>query len=436
MKKRRYAYLLFGCFCMGVIGCGTKENTTEVLPTDTIVQVEEVKSTNQGEARYVSTKNHLLTSTGKATLKTEGLCEVLEQKDVSKQANYYNAFNRMIDKYTLDEPSLFCIDETTGVVYFVNRGDDEYLYRIKDGEVKLAVEMPVKEVYPYGDSVYFMIESYGKYELEGMKSGDIFCYTPATGEIQLVYPLGTKENRATSHQLMVNENGIYFSYHILVAQTLAQQRVTEAYHYYLPFGATELVEDTNLMTQAGNETYMIDLRNSGLSLKRKTEDRNDTIQLTNSRGTVCIVEDMVYFSTKETVSCMNLKTGEQQQYHVSEMIKKTFVTEIGVTNYLGNMEMVNSFLVIEDKLWVCDLGNLYCFDLKTGEIILYSLLEKKTDDAYYGYYGITALYTDGTNIYCTSSSFDGLRRVLIEEAELNYIDGVPVLHVEAEPVVK
>ena len=439
MRKRNYSYIMLGCLCIGLVGCTTKNNTTEVSPTQTIEKVEEVKevkSTNMGNVTYVSTKNNLLISSGKATVKTEGLCEVLQPKDVSKQAKYYNAFNRMIDKYTLDTPSLFCIDETTGVIYFVNRGEDEYLYRIKDGEVKLAVEMPVKEVYPYGDSVYFMIESYGKYELEGMKSGDIFCYTPANGEIQLVYPLGMKENKATSHQLLVNENGIYFSYHILVAQTLAQQRITEAYYYHLPFGETEPIEDTNFMTQAGNETYMMDWRNSGLSLKNRTEGINDTIQLTNSRGTACIVDDMAYFSTRETVCCMNLKTGEQQQYNFSEMIKEAFSPKTGVTNYPGNMEMVNSFLVIEDKIWACDFGDLYCLDVKTGEMTWYSLLEKKTERSYYGYSGITALYTDGTDLYCTSLNFDGLRRIVIEKAELNYIEGVPVLHVVAEPVDK
>ena len=82
--------------------------------------------------------------------------------------------------------SLFCIDEKTGVIYFVNQGKDCFLYRMKEGEVTLAVAMPVKDIYPYDGSIYFMIDDYDKYELQGIHNGDIYCYTPASGTVELV----------------------------------------------------------------------------------------------------------------------------------------------------------------------------------------------------------------------------------------------------------
>ena len=132
---------------------------------------------------------------------------------------------------------MFCLDETTGVVYFVNQGKDNFLYRMKDGEVALAVAMPMQQLYTYQGSVYFMVDNYGRYELEGMKTGDIYCYTPSSGAVELVYALGTilgeTVENARDYKLLVEESGIYFGYCIL----RGEGEKIQTYNYFLPFGA-------------------------------------------------------------------------------------------------------------------------------------------------------------------------------------------------------
>ena len=70
--------------------------------------------------------------------------------------------------------------------------------------------MSVKEIYTYQGSVYFMVNNYDMYELGELHNGDIYCYTPADGTVQLVYEAGAVEN-SLDHRLTVNEKGIYFS---------------------------------------------------------------------------------------------------------------------------------------------------------------------------------------------------------------------------------
>ena len=442
MRKRIFSYLWIGCFCLSFIGCGTRDENTEPLPTVAVQQVENVTSTDkndmeENEAVFTSstdTLNIFSTSGRTATVKTEGLCEVLEQKDVSKQVQY-NAFNRMVevDKYGPDSESLFCIDDTTGAVYFVNQGNDEYLYRMKDGEVKLAVEMPVKEICTYQGSVYFMVDRHVTYVLEGMKQGDIYCYTPATGKVELIYPFGAIEPTGRSHKLTVNEKGLYFSYEVIESSN-AYQTVMKTYFYHLPFGETEPVRDYDSTTYHGWKNYYIyytSLNKSGLCLMSRTKALHDLIPISDDRGDSCIINDTICFATEESVNWLNLETGEKQQYDFSEIIKKVDIERKKMRAYLNTNSKIDTFLVLGTDIWVSDKTCLYHLDLKTGESNWYELWDEE-----YARHDITNLYTDGTDIYFTSARFSGVKRILVDKQELNYIDGVPVVHLKVEDVVK
>ena len=199
---------------LGTVGCNAQMDEAEQSTTKTSSFFTEVKKEQEKD------------------ITLEGLCEILEKKDVSKEV-CYNSFHRMASRMVDVETSLFCIDSDTGVVYFANKGKDSYLYRMKEGEVELAVAIPVKEIYTYGESVYFMIENYGKYDLKDMHNGDIYSYTPKTGIVQLIYPAGNIEG-ATGHKLMVDSSGIYFSYEIY-KDTMSDIKVW-AYNYRRVYG--------------------------------------------------------------------------------------------------------------------------------------------------------------------------------------------------------
>ena len=150
MKKQKYFWLGISIILFGMTGCTVKDSPTTLTPTPT-EKIREV----------VFEKSEEVVASEKIITKVDGLCEILEE--TNNVETKYNSFNRMINVEDKDEiigtvASVFCIDEKTGVIYFVNQGKDCFLYRMKEGEVALAVAMPVKDIYPYEGSIYFMIE--------------------------------------------------------------------------------------------------------------------------------------------------------------------------------------------------------------------------------------------------------------------------------------
>jgi len=75
-----------------------------------------------------------------------------------------------------------CYSKEYEVLYYINFADSNFIYRLKDGEAKLAVKIPANHLYMYDGELYFRVEG-GEYKLEDMKAGDICKYSPRTGEV-------------------------------------------------------------------------------------------------------------------------------------------------------------------------------------------------------------------------------------------------------------
>ena len=157
--------------------------------------------------------------------------------DIDIDTEACNGMNRKFTRDTESGASLFCLDKNE-TVYFVNQNRDNYLYQMKDGNVQLAVALPVKEVYVWEDYVYFMI----KEDIEEKKAGDIYRYRKDTKEVELVYALGTIQG-GEHHKLNVNEQGVHFNYSELLSSADGIIR-NKVFFYTLPFGASEPIKDT------------------------------------------------------------------------------------------------------------------------------------------------------------------------------------------------
>ena len=429
MKKKIYHYLLGSLLLFSMLGCQTQYNITQISPSPISINHEVNHSNNTEITKKSMPTSAILSSVTKqkVTMQKEGLCERLEEKEDSKEK--YNAFNRMIDRTVWEGESLFCIAGNTGVVYFVNQGQDEYLYRIKDGEVKLAVAMPVKEIYFYDKLVYFMIDDYQKYELKEMNNGDIYCYSPEDGTVQLVYPAGEIEN-SQRHKLKVDENGVSFCYSIYQSE----QRST-AYYRNLLFGTTEPENDKRHMVKAGWEDYYVSY-SKGLCLVSRTKGMDDIIEVYSKRSHCCIVEDTIYFIDGPKIQGLNLKTGKKQTYDFTK-IQQQAEEWIGQVN--DNLEKwrvyIESFVVMEDEIWVTDTSGLYYLNLKTKETAWYKLVNQ----AGMYYYEINTLYTDGEQLYVVtkqeSNAHSCIQRILTNEIKTEVVDGNIRLLLQTENLV-
>ncbi len=90
---------------------------------------------------------------------------------------------------------LVCPDPLSGITYYVNYGRDYYIYAIKNKIAELVVEIPSKNLYCRDGKLYFMVEDYGEYPLDGLKNGDILCYNPTDGNVSAII---TEIGRGTS----------------------------------------------------------------------------------------------------------------------------------------------------------------------------------------------------------------------------------------------
>ena len=389
-----------------ITGCTQKENQ-EVITPSPVIEGKETESTKLQGAVFKEQEESKETDrsknkedkkpTSNVITKTDGLCEQLEK--VETDVTLYNTVNRMLGTYPVsgvEEHSMFCLDETTGVVYFVNEGKDNFLYRMKDGEVALAVAMPVKQLYPYEGSVYFMVDDYGKYQLEGMKTGDIYCYTPSIGAVEPVYAAGTisKETfeKARNYKLLVEESGIHFSYEVV-----GEDSVIHTYCYSLPFGASEAIEDTRCTAEKGWKEYYFGpsyrvAEDGSYVITLISRETGERTKLSARGAAYCVIGDVLYYADHISIESLNLATGERISYDFTEAMKTREYME-------SDTKLMDYFTVTEDAFWFSTRCKIYRVDLQTKEITC-GVIPGKTKGTYYY---VHELYTDGKEVYALTN---------------------------------
>ena len=418
MKKRSICLGIVLILCMtGCGNAGKDANPTPVMTGEDIFQSEKNLTTEKADASDV-------------------LAEELEQTEV-EGLEYYNAANRIrrtdIDK---DQNSLFCIDPETGVVYFVNQNQDNYIYRLKDGEAELAVPMPARDLYLWDGTLYFMVDDYDSYRLKDMKEGDIYAYTPADGALAYVYSIGdvmgefAADVEITNQQKMVaDETGIHFVGNI---DTVMGTRDGKVYQrklinrYFLPFGTGEVqkVEEDRIGTGWGEYKFSITVFTDEdamqwLTLRPRQESGvkvADYIRVLpiSHMFWYFVMEDTLYTLHDAGLFITNLTTMEQKVYNSSAWQKELLEIQYEIDRIERNIAPFSTFTVTENDFWVLDKRNyLIRFNRETEKVIYYHLSGEKTAS-------IDTLYTDGRTIYAVTSR--GVARLMTEEADMNAND--------------
>ena len=104
----------------------------------------------------------------------------------------------------LDTVLPLCYDPVYDILYYVNYGEDFFIYGCKDGKTERIADIPAKRLFCRNGSLYFMVESYDGYSLNGFSEGDILEYQPVTGQVTAIV-----EDQASS--MIVYQDGIYYS---------------------------------------------------------------------------------------------------------------------------------------------------------------------------------------------------------------------------------
>ena len=196
---------------------------------------------------------------------------------------------------------------------------------MKDGEVQLAVALPVKEVYVWDDFVYFMISE----DIEEKKAGDIYRYEKETKELQLVYAVGTIQG-GQNHKLSVNAQGIHFNYSNVISKEDDITRVMVSY-YTLPFGESEPIKDITNQGKAGWGDYYFSYslaedstQSANVALVSRTNGVEDCIPINIGDFQYCVANDTIYSMQLGScvISTFNLNTKSRKVYNVQNDISR------------------------------------------------------------------------------------------------------------------
>ena len=230
---------------------------------------------------------------------------------------------------------------------------------------------------------------------------DIYCYTPESGAVELVYATDIIEELFDCH-LYVEESGIYFRYiknNGTVVENGEKSWFIEYLDYYLPFGEKEPVKDTKQMVSKGWGDYLFQYSSKLEVLSRtpKEDGTRETLEVSVKSPKFCVVGNVLYFIEEAKVVAMNLKTGEREEYDFLEALKKV-ETEEDIQRY---QRLIESFVMTENALWATVLGgnSLYRMDLQSGEVTFGDIVYHNDSQDI-----ITTLYTDGIELYGLHSS--------------------------------
>ena len=415
MKKTTICILLFLVFCMA--GCNKDKNSAKE---------NNLFSSAKEESNVITEKN----VTGKK-LGAETKAGVILPE--------YNDFNRL--QYAYERESFFCIASDTGILYFVNQNQDRFIYCLRDGMAELAVPLPARELYYRQGILYFVVDNYEKYTLEGVQNGDIFAYNPAEGTVELVYSLGWRYNEWT--QLRVDEDGIYVSCFVEDGEYVEvdgeKLKTYETEYYVLNFENPELVTDESkrVLTSYGDYKLSYYIHNEENLLTQtlisKTNGTKDMKMIDEDRIIACcLVEDKLYYTKGLKLIIVDIDTFEKEVYDCSNFYMETyFVPE---ESFKNSRIAFSCFTVTEDYFWCTTNGpDLFRIDRESKEIKSYQLMDEDTILL------VERLYTDGKNVYALYNPDAGLGgeeemvQLLVDETDEWYEFGpvrVPVVKVK------
>lgn len=281
---------------------------------------------------------------------------------------------------------LLCKDPVYNVVYYVNYGEDFFIYRLKDGKSELAVELPARNLFCIEGSLYFVVDSYDVYSLKGIKTGNIAKYDPLSGEVSII-------SDANAAYMIVYADGIYYKTETITEEAKDGRMgsiIIELYYYSFATRNTEKIDDLYMSLYGWKNYFMNMIIEKGeldaeflkefpeyvgrevtkaIGMKLETLDKTQSIELTDMPivSNYSIIDSKIYYIQERQVEIYDLNTKEKAVIKLPHSCED-FILYDGMI-YTDNLNQVN---------------------LETGVISDVNLNTKQI---------IYELYTDGDNIY-------------------------------------
>ena len=167
MKKKKFAKLFYsGAFCLSLFfaSCG-KEETPPVNNGGMSQKMDEEGLTDKQKENALPLKG-----------KVFGELSVVGEED----AIYCNLPENILN-WNSSIP--LCRDPLYDILYYV---DENIIYAVQNGKTEAAVELSGRRLFCRDGKLYFLLSSSTKTAVKGAKSGNILCYNPVDGSVEVV----------------------------------------------------------------------------------------------------------------------------------------------------------------------------------------------------------------------------------------------------------
>lgn len=390
MKKSRvYALLIYFALLVACKG-------EEILPEQEVNVTETITEGEWERVALTQSKSKDIISLKKGKC-FEKLSVV--GKDFSDYCNLEE--NMRGGKYIGEYRVLFCKDPIYDITYYVNYGQDYFIYALKNGVSELVLEIPASELYCKDGELYFMAESYNLYEFEGMKQGNILKYNPKDGIVEIVID----EN---VFDMIVYQDGICYEVQELIEKTENGWKSSyQRFYYSFEKQETETYDSFGRLLERWKKEWMV-VTEEGIYLSDWT---GDNVRLLKN------LETMPDFYWIKGDSMYYLKDDLLVSYHF-DVMEEEVIAELGVPNLYGDFVIQNGIVYF---------GELLRVSLEDG-VQYYATIENR---AMGPEYTMNALYTDGERLYCVNGNRMWLfseERTESNEYESQRVKGRPIIY--------
>lgn len=286
------------------------------------------------------------------------------------------------NRFNISTGILVCPDPDNDIVYFINEGADNYIYKLENGEKTLVVEMEACNLQLWENRLYYISRREGLALNRYIYIGDLYCYDLDMSETKLVY------NKDIIN-LYIDNDGIFFT-----TITMGESsNVTTLTGYRMGFDETNPQKAPYSYYLSYKNLFLINTKD-GSALINKSSNEEKTLMHFGREYVCSIHEGTLYYTKDSYVYTLNLETGEGNVYDVNDCENKLFEsTEI------------MDFTIINDDIYVIDGGSdIYVIDMNSGNV----------DFRYVEGHLLNSIYTDGKRLFAVVSNDTNTSKKLVE----------------------
>lgn len=251
---------------------------------------------------------------------------------------------------------LICPDLDNDMIYYVNYGDDNYIYKLKDGLSTLVLEKEAFQLSLWENKLYFL----ARHETSDRNEGDIYCYNLGNGELQLL-------QKAKAYYLLVDSLGIYY-------EEIINSDTSERRYYRLGIDGNSLEKLDNRYYLSYYDYQIIQNKTAVVLQHKDTKEEFFIAPYEYGSWGLTIYDNHIILHRDSVFYIINLLNGDKK-----------------AIQYSNSKSQVVDYVIIDNNMYLRDKK----IDLSTGTVSSYGYISYDKKDALVPEY----LSTNGNQIY-------------------------------------